>query len=112
VCVFVYVSPMQEQPSPRAAAMPPRSPAAQPAAAAAADPEPAPAAAALEHKPVDLSCVANAKALETLGLERLKVELSRHGLKAGGSLAERAARLFLLADTPLAQLDRKHFAKK
>jgi splicing factor 3A subunit 3 len=63
-----------------------------------------------EHQPVDVSAVPNAAALEKLGLERLKAELSRHGLKAGGSLAERAARLFLLADTPLAQLDRKHFA--
>jgi hypothetical protein len=104
---------MQEQPSPSStAAKPPRGPAAKkPAAAAAAQPAPA-TAAPVQHKPVDLSCVANAKALEKLGLERLKAELTRHGLKAGGSLAERAARLFLLADTPLAQLDKKHLAKK
>jgi hypothetical protein len=41
-----------------------------------------------EHQPVDVSAVPNAAALEKLGLERLKAELSRHGLKAGGSLAE------------------------
>jgi hypothetical protein len=39
------------------------------------------------------------------------VQLQAAGLKCGGSLAERAARLFLLRDTPAAQLDRKHLAK-
>ncbi|CAI5517409.1 unnamed protein product [Closterium sp. Naga37s-1] len=43
-----------------------------------------------------------------LGLERLKQELQQRGLKCGGTLSERAARLFLLASTPLDQLDPKH----
>ena len=38
----------------------------------------------------------DAAALEAHGLEALKVELARLGLKCGGTLAERAARLFAL----------------
>lgn len=37
--------------------------------------------------------------------------LQRLGLKAGGTPAQRAQRLWLLKDTPLDKLDRKHFAK-
>lgn len=33
------------------------------------------------------------------------------GLKAGGTVRQRAERLMLLRDTPLDKLDRKHFAK-
>jgi Replication stress response SDE2 C-terminal len=61
--------------------------------------------------PVDLAAYASADGLQALGLERLKAELQSRGLKCGGSLAERAARLYLVKDTPLDQLDRKHFAK-
>ncbi len=49
--------------------------------------------------------------MQGVGPEVLKQELMQHGLKCGGTLAERAARLFLLRDTPLDRLDRKHFAK-
>ncbi len=49
--------------------------------------------------------------LEQLGLDVLKQQLQLHGLKCGGSLAERAARLFLLRDTPVSKLDTKHFPK-
>ena len=52
-----------------------------------------------------------AEAMQAAGMARLAAALSQHGLKAGGSLSERAARLFLLRSTPLAELDRKHFAK-
>jgi splicing factor 3A subunit 3 len=45
------------------------------------------------------------------GAERLKEVLQGLGLKSGGSLRERAARLYLTKSTPLAQLDKKHFAK-
>ena len=38
----------------------------------------------------------DAAALEAHGLEALKAELARLGLKCGGTLAERAARLFVL----------------
>lgn len=51
------------------------------------------------------------KDMEVLGLERLKNELQTRGLKCGGSLTERAARLFLLKTTPLEKLHKKHFAK-
>ncbi|GLJ42749.1 hypothetical protein SUGI_0886370 [Cryptomeria japonica] len=51
------------------------------------------------------------KDIERLGLERLKNELQSRGLKCGGSLSERAARLFLLKTTPLEKLHKKHFAK-
>ncbi|CAI6003182.1 unnamed protein product [Closterium sp. NIES-65] len=47
---------------------------------------------------------------QSLGLERLKQELQQRGLKCGGTLSERAARLFLLASTPVDQLDPKHLA--
>ncbi|KAJ6806966.1 putative protein SDE2-like protein [Iris pallida] len=50
--------------------------------------------------------------LEVLGLERLKSELQSHGLKCGGTLQERAARLFLLKSTPLDKLPKKVLAAK
>ncbi|GBG79407.1 hypothetical protein CBR_g29554 [Chara braunii] len=59
-------------------------------------------------------CLGNfntAKDLEVLGLDGLKAELQKRGLKCGGSLEERAARLFLLKSTPLDKLDKKHFVK-
>ena len=52
-----------------------------------------------------------AVALQTLGLEKLKVELQSRGLKCGGTLQERAARLFLLKTTPLDKLPKKLLAK-
>ena len=45
--------------------------------------------------------------LQVLGLERLKAELQAHGLKCGGTLQERAARLFLLKTTPIEKLPKK-----
>lgn len=63
------------------------------------------------EEPVDLSKYGSAGELEALGLNRLKAELQRHGLKCGGSLADRAARLFLLKGTLLDKIDRKHLAK-
>ncbi|KAJ4797517.1 splicing factor-like protein [Rhynchospora pubera] len=49
--------------------------------------------------------------LEVLGMERLKSELQKNGLKCGGTLQERAARLFLLKTTPLDKLPKKILAK-
>ena len=60
---------------------------------------------------LDLQRFAAAEELEPLGLDRLKQELQQCGLKCGGTLADRAARLYLLKSTPLEQLDAKHFAK-
>jgi splicing factor 3A subunit 3 len=44
--------------------------------------------------------------------DRLKAELSRLGLKCGGTVQDRASRLFLTKDTPLDKLPAKLFAKK
>ena len=48
--------------------------------------------------------------MQALGLERLKIELQSRSLKCGGSLSERAGRLFLLKTIPLEKLEKKHFA--
>lgn len=45
-------------------------------------------------------------------MERLKNELQGRGLKCGGTLQERAARLFLLKSTPLDKIPKKLLAKK
>ena len=62
-------------------------------------------------KPLDMQNFGSAAEVEALGLDVLKQQLQVHGLKCGGSLAERAARLLLLKDTPVAALDKKHFPK-
>lgn len=46
-----------------------------------------------DEEPLDLDRYSTAQALEALGLEALKRELARRGLKCGGSLQERASRL-------------------
>ena len=61
--------------------------------------------------PFDITTYASVEELEALGLDRLKSELQALGLKCGGSLRERASRLFLLKSTPMSALDRKLFAK-
>lgn len=43
--------------------------------------------------------------------EKLKEALATLGLKTGGTIQQRAERLFLTKDTPLEKLDKKHFAK-
>ncbi|XP_041740326.2 replication stress response regulator SDE2 [Coregonus clupeaformis] len=47
-----------------------------------------------EDGPLDLQAVHSDKELETLGLDRLKAELIARGMKCGGTLSERAVRLF------------------
>ncbi|PIA49019.1 hypothetical protein AQUCO_01300104v1 [Aquilegia coerulea] len=64
------------------------------------------------EKPLNFDDYNTAKDMEVLGMEGLKVELQAHGLKCGGSLQERAARLFLLKTTPLEKLPKKLLAKK
>ena len=49
---------------------------------------------------------------EAVGGDALKSELARLGLKCGGTVSDRAARLFLTKDTPLDELPAKVFAKK
>ncbi|KAF2951681.1 hypothetical protein DAI22_01g280500 [Oryza sativa Japonica Group] len=65
----------------------------------------------LSQEPLDLTIYSSAAELEVLGMERLKLELQNRGLKCGGTLQERAARLFLLKTTPLEKLPKKLFAK-
>ena len=70
-------------------------------------------AAGEEHvpPPLDLAQYQSVAELEALGLDALKRELTGRGLKCGGTLGERATRLFLLKSTPFEQVDAKHKAK-
>ncbi|KZV26778.1 hypothetical protein F511_28695 [Dorcoceras hygrometricum] len=63
-------------------------------------------------KPLVFDEYNSAAELEVLGMERLKAELQARGLKCGGTLQERAARLFLLKTTSLEMLPKKVLAKK
>ncbi|WOL20473.1 splicing factor [Canna indica] len=60
---------------------------------------------------IDLDYYSTVEELMEVGPEKLKEALAARGLKTGGTLKQRAERLFLTKDTPLEQLDRKHFAK-
>ena len=60
---------------------------------------------------IDLGSVETPQQLERYGMENLKAELIRVGLKCGGSLKERCERLFLLKLTPLEQIPKQHLAK-
>ncbi|XVF22384.1 hypothetical protein REPUB_Repub12eG0167900 [Reevesia pubescens] len=64
------------------------------------------------EKPLNFDDFNSPEEMEVLGLERLKSELQARGLKCGGTLQERAARLFLLKSTPLDKLPKKLLAKK
>jgi hypothetical protein len=67
------------------------------------------------YDPIDLESdafSAGVAALEALGLGHLKAELERRGLKAGGTLAERAGRLLSVRGVPYEKIDRKLKAKK
>ena len=46
--------------------------------------------------PIDLEVISSPADLEAKGLSHLKAELERRGLKAGGTLEQRAARLFMV----------------
>ncbi|CAA6671561.1 unnamed protein product [Spirodela intermedia] len=63
------------------------------------------------NEPLNFEEFNSAEELEVLGMERLKSELQAHGLKCGGTLQERAARLFLLKSTPVDKLPKKLLAK-
>ncbi|XP_078429865.1 splicing factor-like protein [Wolffia australiana] len=60
---------------------------------------------------IDLDYYSTVEELMEIGPEKLKEALAGLGLKTGGTLAQRAERLFLTKNTPLEKLDRKHFAK-
>lgn len=60
---------------------------------------------------VDVAAVSSVEQLERLGLDVLKEELMRRGLKCGGTLAERAARLFSVRGLSPDQIDPALLAK-
>lgn len=61
--------------------------------------------------PLDLLSVSGVEELEVLGLERLKKELMERGMKCGGTLQERAARLFSVRGQTPDQIDPALLAK-
>lgn len=63
-------------------------------------------------EPLNFDNCNSAAELEVLGMDRLKSELQSRGLKCGGTLQERAARLFLLKTTPVEKLPKKLLAKQ
>ena len=66
-----------------------------------------------QPKGIDLSPFASAGDLEkAFDGDQLKAELARLGLKCGGTVSDRAKRLFMTKDTPLDKLPKKLFAKK
>ncbi|NXY80827.1 SDE2 regulator, partial [Alcedo cyanopectus] len=64
-----------------------------------------------EVEPIDLLAFHSAAELEALGLDKLKLELMALGLKCGGTLKERAARLFAVRGLTRDQIDPAFFAK-
>ncbi|XXG89988.1 hypothetical protein AAC387_Pa12g1862 [Persea americana] len=65
----------------------------------------------LEDEVIDLDYYSTVEELMEVHPEKLKEALSALGLKTGGTIQQRAERLFLTKYTPLELLDRKHFAK-
>ncbi|NXO08125.1 SDE2 regulator, partial [Oriolus oriolus] len=64
-----------------------------------------------EVEPIDLLAFNSAAELEALGLEKLKMGLMSLGLKCGGTLKERAARLFSVRGLSRDQIKPSLFAK-
>ncbi|XP_044479793.1 splicing factor SF3a60 homolog [Mangifera indica] len=64
-----------------------------------------------EHTVIDLDYYSTVEELMEVGSEKLKEALAMLGLKSGGTVQQRAERLFLTKHTPLEKLDKKHFAK-
>uniref|UniRef100_A0A2P2KRP2 Splicing factor 3A subunit 3-like n=1 Tax=Rhizophora mucronata TaxID=61149 RepID=A0A2P2KRP2_RHIMU len=60
---------------------------------------------------IDLDYYNTVEELIEVGPEKLKEALAALGLKSGGTVQQRAERLFLTKNTPLEKLDKKHFAK-
>lgn len=63
------------------------------------------------HAVIDLDYYSTAEELMVVGPEKLKEALGALGLKTGGTIQQRAERLFLTKNTSLEKLDKKHFAK-
>ncbi|KAK9145455.1 hypothetical protein Sjap_005358 [Stephania japonica] len=66
----------------------------------------------LQDALIDLDYYSSAEELVEVGPEKLKEALAALGLKTGGTVQQRAERLFLTKHTPLEQLDKKHFARR
>ncbi|KAG6752707.1 hypothetical protein POTOM_042743 [Populus tomentosa] len=64
-----------------------------------------------DHTVIDLDFYSTVEELKEVGPEKLKEALAALGLKSGGTVQQRAERLFLAKDTPLEKLDKKHFVK-
>ena len=63
------------------------------------------------NTPVDLDEYGSCEELSGLGLERLKCALMTRGMKCGGTLEERAARLFSIKGLALDEIDPSLLAK-
>ncbi|CAA7026692.1 unnamed protein product [Microthlaspi erraticum] len=61
---------------------------------------------------IDLDYYKTVEELIAVGPERLKEALGALGLKVGGTVRQRAERLFLTKHTSLEKLDKKHFTKQ
>ncbi|CAH9140883.1 unnamed protein product [Cuscuta epithymum] len=64
-----------------------------------------------DHTVIDLDYYSTVEELKEVGPDKLKEALAALGLKSGGTVQQRAERLFLTKHTPLEKLDKKHFAK-
>ncbi|KAG5202212.1 hypothetical protein R6Z07M_011437 [Ovis aries] len=65
----------------------------------------------ISQETLDLLAISSVAEMELLGLEKLKCELLARGLKCGGTLQERAARLFSVRGLAKEQIDPALFAK-
>jgi len=65
-----------------------------------------------EDNSIDLNKYSSIEELESVGLDKLKQELQRLGLLCGGSLKERAQRLYSIKGKDIGSIDPKLFAKK
>lgn len=65
----------------------------------------------ISQETLDLLAISSVAEMELLGLEKLKCELMARGLKCGGTLQERAARLFSVRGLAKEQIDPALFAK-
>ncbi|VFQ97190.1 unnamed protein product [Cuscuta campestris] len=67
--------------------------------------------APMDHTVINLDYYNTVEELKEVGPDRLKEALAALGLKSGGTIQQRAERLFLTKHTPLEKLDKNHFAK-
>jgi len=61
---------------------------------------------------IDLNDYENGEQLQAIGMDHLRVELQRRGLKCGGSLEERASRLFSIKGLQPAEYPKNQLATK